>query len=56
MPRFNRMKRRGPSPKEQANWDNLFAAEKEKQKRARQEEDRKLAESTRRRLDQFRNF
>ena len=36
MPLYDRNKRRDPTPKEQANWDRLFAAEKEKQRQARE--------------------
>ncbi|MGQ0678641.1 MAG: hypothetical protein ACT4OM_03110 [Actinomycetota bacterium] len=49
-------KLRDPTPKEQANWEVLFNAEKQKQKQKRQEEDRKFnrEQAERRRLEQFR--
>lgn len=55
MPLYDRFKRRDPSPKEQANWDALMGAEKEKQKQERQEADRRLnKDAAARKFDQFR--
>lgn len=55
MAMYDRFKRRDPSPKEQANWDSLLNAEKDKQKQQRQEAERKEnRESAARRFDQFR--
>ena len=51
---YDRKKRRDPTPKEQANWERLFAAEKEKRRKDR--EKMRFADSSAQRsmLERFR--
>ena len=57
MPIYDRSKRRDPTPKEQANWDRLFSAEKERQKKARQQKPGRFGNDAEKRtfLDRFRS-
>ncbi len=51
---YDRTKRRDPTPKEQSNWDRLFAAEKEKQRKEREKMRFTNAQAQRSMLDRFR--
>jgi hypothetical protein len=51
---YDRMKRRDPTPKEQANWDRLFAAEKDKKRKEREKMRFTNAATQRSMLDRFR--
>ena len=57
MPLYDRSKRRDPTPKEQANWDRLFSAEKEKQRKERQKKAGRFGNDAAKRnfLDKFRS-
>ena len=55
MPLYDRSKRRDPTPKEQANWDRLFAAEKEKQRKQREKTRYSNDAAARSLLDRFRS-
>ena len=52
---YDRFKRRDPTPKEQANWDRLFAAEKEKQRKEREKTRYSHDAAKRSMLDRFRS-
>jgi hypothetical protein len=55
---YDRTKKADPTPREQANWDKLAAAERERQRKKREEDEksRKGADlaAKQRMLDQFR--
>ena len=57
MPIYDRSKHRDPTPKEQANWDRLFSAEKERQRKARQQKPGRFGNDAAKRsfLDKFRS-
>lgn len=58
MPLYDRSKQKGPTAKEQANWERLAEAELERQRKLRKQEaeGRRVGDHTRRQsiLDQFR--
>lgn len=57
MPLYERSKGRDPTPKEQANWDRLFSAEKDRQRRERQQKRGRFGNEGEKRsfLDKFRS-
>jgi hypothetical protein len=57
MPLYERSKGRDPTPKEQANWDRLFSAEKESQRKKRQQRPGRFGNDAEKRsfLDRFRS-
>jgi hypothetical protein len=52
---YDRTKRRDPTPKEQANWDRLFAVEKENRRKEREKMRFSNASAQRSMLDRFRS-
>ena len=55
MPLWDRTKRRDPTPKEQANWDRLFTAEKERQRKEREKMRYSNQAAQRSMLERFKN-
>jgi hypothetical protein len=51
---YDRMKRRDPTAKEQANWDRLFATEKDKRRKERDKMRFTNASAQRSMLERFR--